>query len=362
MNASPTEVFNVLVAKGGEAGWNSRALRANFTGFRSGARGVHEEFQSPRTAFHTWRPRELWEWQVADHIVENRTYLVALASENSPETQPFDKEAVTAAQCMAAFAMSPLPDGADGTLVALSQHINPNVGAVAALSFLWISEGERLLVDFAAALAAQAAQMRGRRRTRGAALGIDGDALALLAPQPPGRNDSLSLAQVLAVASNNDALLRGFGALNLPHVLAGSAGPTDMRAKDLLRLYTALERNATAEERMAFAAGLAEDDLALQSQGEAMAAMQWRVVQELARRDCAGNIPDFNKDKKSGGLSIELLVGIGVAVLLILVAGVASCLCRWRRKRRQRRDMAAAAALLETTTRAAEAVGQSCEA
>lgn len=93
--------------------------------------------------------------KVADHIVENRTYLVALASENSPETQPFDKEAVTAAQCMAAFAMSPLPDGADGTLVALSQHINPNVGAVAALSFLWISEGERWV------------NLRGHRRPRG---------------------------------------------------------------------------------------------------------------------------------------------------------------------------------------------------
>lgn len=345
-NAAPEEVFNALVSKGSEAGWNPMLRKANASSFRGGARAVHESFKSPRVLFGTFESRELWEWQAASHSLSNHTYLLALTSADESMTPPFTNNAVQAAQCLAAYEASPAPAG--GTRVRMTQHVNPNVGFWAKLDFMWQSTGEHMVADFAAALSKEAQRLSEQRG--GAMPTIDGGALELLATPAPGRNLTLPVADVIALSGTD--FLRGFVSLDLPGVLDASSWPLDdfnTRAAEMLQIFQKVQANATEAEVNSFGSAAGADAIEVQRQGEVLAAVQLRVLKDVAASDCTAGagLPDINGDKAPTGAPVVLAIVVAVLLVVAILATCSVCFVRrWRRLRRNRAAVAAAAMLL----------------
>lgn len=348
--ARPIEVFNVLVNKADETTWNSALNRVNLTGLSRGVRGLHEEFVFSKKL----EPRELWEWQAASHNLTNDSdggaYLIAIASASAPFTDSFSPKDVLAAQCLAAYQVSPGPAG--GSVVNMTSHLNPKILFAPIISKMWPAIAEDTIRQFASALINESQRMAKQRAAGPAEARVDGGALALLAPPPPGRNTSATLADVLR--ATDSSRLRVFASLDIPQLLDTSNGSTwgagefHDRAAELLHVFGFVKANATSQEAAPFCAGLALDAITVQLQGQALASLQWRVLDQLAKQDCAGaHLPDINNNKSGSGLSLALIGACTAAlVLCCLVCGM--CCCRtWKRRRHDRRARAAAAALLE---------------
>jgi len=371
--ATPQEVFNAIAAKQQEAGWNPNLKKVNITGFTRGARGVHEEFSTPSLLGLRLSPRELWEWQAANHTLGSEEYVIALNSDSDPFSPAFGDKAVVATQCIAGFQVS--PDGAGNARVRMAQHLNPNAGIASHFSILWEQTALSMLASWAEEVSVEARNLVAQRHCgKGScAVTIDGGALELLRPKPLHRNSSATIDWVLSLAPKMQGLRqhvrsdsvpswqRGFAALDLPKVLNVSAWPDgefESQAEQVLALYRFVQHNATEAENATFAAGRAKDALVVQSQGEALAGLQWRYMEGIAQADCDSNLPDINGDKGHRALPFWALVVTAVALLALLAAGISCCCVRFCRLRRERRARQAASLLLSTASMSSAAASE----
>mmetsp|Transcript_40845 Transcript_40845/g.94774 ORF Transcript_40845/g.94774 Transcript_40845/m.94774 type:complete len:646 (+) Transcript_40845:192-2129(+) len=357
--AGPVEAFNAIAAKREEARWNPQLKKVNITGFSRGARGVHEEFATPSVLGLRLAPRELWEWQAANHTVGSETYILALNSED-PFSPAFEEKAVVATQCIAAFEVG--PDGAGNARIRMAQHLNPNAGMATRFPFLWEQTALSMLAVWAEEVSVEARNLVAQRHCGKGSCDMpnyDAGVLRLLSPSPLNRNESATIHWVLSLAPKHKGLRqtplhwqRGFAALDLPKVLNVSDWPADafsQRAGEVLSLYHLVQHNATEAEAAIFV-GQAKDALAVQRQGEALAGIQMRYLEAIYKADCDSNLPDINGDKGHRALPFWVLVS-AVVVLLGLVAACFSCCCvRACRRRRERRARQAASLLLSTAS------------
>lgn len=341
---SPEELFNVLAAKGREPSWNKQVSREELLQHRGGARGVHEMLPTPKDVPKLLAStRELWQWQAAKHSMANRTYLLVLSSQDHASSPHFESDSIEAAQCLAAYEVSPATGG--GSLLRVIQQPNPNIyKLIGHLAFLWSTISQRMLGQWAEDLIAEAQRLATERRQQHG-FPVDGDVLALLAPAPPERNASISLQVAL---NSSDGFLQAFAQLDIPAQL----NITDDFVKcaaTVHQLGLRLQRNAT-EQEFALLRMQAADSLDLQLQGEALAAVQWRILEEQAKQACiGGNIPDPNKHADENGLSVTQVICIGVAFIVTLFGLCVAVCCGCRkyraRKRRQLRLAGASDAL-----------------
>eukprot|EP00929_Paragymnodinium_shiwhaense_P060817 TRINITY_DN30360_c0_g1_i6.p1 TRINITY_DN30360_c0_g1~~TRINITY_DN30360_c0_g1_i6.p1 ORF type:complete len:635 (+),score=170.58 TRINITY_DN30360_c0_g1_i6:783-2687(+) len=362
-DATPADVFNVLIAKRREADWNSKLVRADVLDFKSGARSVHEAFT---TGLPMLANREIWEHQAASHDLVNGSYNVVLTSTSEETTGKFDSWDAEAAQCLAAYTVS--PSGAGGSKVRTTTHFNPNIWGetiLSHLSALWAKAGEDAVADFAEALRKQAEAFAAGRKSgddAGLLWQLDGDAMRLLAPAPVDRNESVTLAHVAAARQRHERE-RLFSQLDIPVALNASAGNFDARAEELLGVLRSFAANATEAENATFKKGKAEDPVELQRQGVALTAMQVRVTGVVAQRDCDSGsdpMPDINKDGADNGMPLETLAAVVITVVLLGCIGTALCCIKVRRSRsRQREGEAAAAGLMENAVGVEAAVQES---
>jgi len=341
-NVDPAEVFNRLVNKEEEHSWHAGQGPVNITGFHGGARGIHEEFKAPKVMWHQFKTREMWEWQAAEHNSTDGSYLLALQSAGDPFSPSFGSSDVSAFQCLAAYKATPVTrGGSTGTLLQFSSHLNPNIGLLSKLRLLWQKAGEQMVKEFADSILAAIGT--------GSAAPLDGGSLSLLAPPPEGRNDSLSIDEVVALDPKNDSSLvfrRGFSQLDLPKQIDVSATDLTSNAESVYKLYQRLQNNATEEEKGPFQGGAATTALTLQRQGESLAAIQIRTMEVVAKIDCEGD-PDWDHNHPAGGLPFGLIIGIAVAVTVVLLACISWCCCRFCRGRlREKRSRRAAQDLL----------------
>ncbi|CAJ1349000.1 unnamed protein product [Effrenium voratum] len=357
--AGPQEVFHAIAAKLQEARWNPSLRKLNLTGFHRGVRGIHEEFATTKILGLELTP-QLFEWQAASHNASLERYLVAVESDEDPQVPSFD-QSVVARQCLAAYEVVPgTADGKLATRVRMAQHLNPNAGLVSHFEFLWEKTAIAMLGTWASEVSEEARDLVAERhcgKDSCAMPGFDFELLELLAPPPLQRNESLTMADVLARAPKT---LRGrrlgqsatgwqreFARLSLPHAL----NTTDLAttAHEAMDLFQLLQHNATEEERRPFARR-ASDAMDLQSQGEALASLQWRVLEAITLEDCNASLPDINGNTGNHAPPLVLLIGIAVAVLALL-AGLTSCCCiKFFRMRRNRQARQAASLLLSAAS------------
>jgi len=348
-HAAPQDVFNLLVAKSNESRWNAAVARADVSVFHGGARAVHEALDIPSVKIVTPH-RELWEWQAARHFLQNGTYQIALTStkdgqQNSPK---FFSNSQEAWQCLAAYELTPHPDG--GTLVRMTSNFNVNAGI---LSPLAKGVSESMLVEFAEALVAAAEQYSHNHQSSRGPM-VDPGALQLLVPNPPDRNQSVTIKEVLHAKEGE--WLTVFAQLDVPQVLNTTAWPMeefDERSRDLSALLQRLAYNATAVENATIAKGRATTMLHVQLQGEVLAAIQMNVFIDLARKECAGGaaLPDIDGNKGEGGLDLRLIIGLSVAALAVLATACTCCCCVKRARRRRLAAQADSTSLLDARAR-----------
>jgi len=247
-----------------------------------------------------------------------------------------DYEAV---QCLAAYEIS-LAKGSvsqDSSLLRMISHPNPNLYSVVdKISYLWNSESEKMLGEWGRALIAEAKE-QASQRTQGHAFTVDKDALALLAPVPPTRNGSISLQSVLEAGNRTREEIRY---LDIPAALNVSNGSFQECAAAVHEIGLRLRSNATDRE-FALLSVEAKDQLSLQQQGEALASIQWRLLEEDAAKECLPSSwhPDINNNAGEGGLTFTQLICIGIAIILVLIGLVVACCCACRRYRRRKREM-----------------------
>jgi hypothetical protein len=334
-SVSPEEVFNVLAAKEQEPSWNPQLSRAEALQFDSGARGVHEMLAMPSEFMKMIAsPRELWEWQVANHSAEDRSFLLALSSQATASSPNFDSSHARAAQCLAAYEVSPVAEG--GVLVHMVSHPNPNLPSfVGKISVLWSSLSEQMLGQFASDLTTAAQNLADQRARKGTLL-VDRGVLGLLQQAPPGSNASISIDSVLNAGAKD--WRRTFEQLDIPSALNSSSCPPkafEKCAADVHRLGKLVKANATSQE-WTILREQAVDELDLQAQGEALASVQLRVIQELRCAPGPG-LPDINNNTADRGMSLEYVIAIAATALLILVAAIvaACCYCKRRRQKRE---------------------------
>lgn len=352
-SAWPAEVFNVLVAKGREASWNHLRKRVNLTGISKGERGVHEEFELGGQ--YRFAPRELWEWQVARHDIVNDSYVVALSSLEENPSSPFANEDVAAAECLTAFEIR--PEG-EGVVVRLVMHMNPHAPKIGSLvwNVFWNRDFQGSIVSFANSLINEVQRVAGEsmeERSRD----FDVEALALLAPLPPRRNSSVTIAQILtehARQPHNHSVfatlvapwLRLFGSLNLPQALAAASSNLPQLSNEVFELLRLLASEVTAAH-LVVPHWPARDGIELQRHGEILAAVQLLVLESIAAADCeSGPLPDINKDKAAKGFKFAVLISVVLVFLTTLGCMIASCVWRYKRRRRQRQAEIAASVLL----------------
>jgi len=348
--AAPIATFNALVDKSNEASWNKELKRAEMLNFSGSARGIHEELVVRKTMPSV--VRELWEWQVAHHDLENGSYVVVVSSMSAASSSKFDSSNVEAHQCLAAFEIS--PNSMNGSRVLMISHLNPNAWWLTRIPKLW--DAEDGVVNFAKALGEQASQwaQHGWRP--------DSDALRLLVPTPSDRNASLRIRDVLVADSKTWEQL--FIGVDIPQVLDMSDGDWSgdsfhQRAKELHTLLLRLAFNATAAENATFQTGPARSPLEVQQQGQSLAHLQLRMIAAVAFADCSGggeDLPDINDNGSEPGLPFWA-VGV-IAGLLLLVAcatGIGGCCCVRRCLKLKRQRESPASLLLEASAEAGEA-------
>lgn len=343
--ATPSEVFAVAVATAREPQWNPAMVAVNVTGFKSGARGLHEALSLPLPLSGD---REVWERQVATHDLDHDTFLLASASSSAPSSPPFSDHDELAFRCLQVLQVRPAQSGAR---VFLSSSFNPNLKLDVLEWYLWKKRSGDVLLEYVRRLSSEVVRLV-HSRSLGPVppASIDGDALVLLAPSPPDTNESMTLAEVLSSKSDLQ-LLRRTAALNVPVVLRASDwsdGVFQDRASELLQLLQRLAANASKAEAATIAKGAASDALALQAQGEALASIQMRIRATLAENECSDHhIPDINGNGKGGGLAVWICIVL-LVLCLALVAGCSVCAgYQVRRIWRQKRAMRAAAVLLD---------------
>jgi hypothetical protein len=332
-SVTSAEVFNLVVAKAQESSWNQQVAQAATLEQKSGARGIHEKINLPQGLRKLLYPREFWEWQIANYSAENRSYLVALSSQGTHSAPKFENGDVEAAQCLAAYEISPAGDS--GVHFHMVTHTNPNGNfLLQKIGFeLWETQGRGMLIKFANELTA-AAQKLAQDVTQGHPLTLDDGVLALLNPTLPSANSTVSLENVASASGHK--FYQQFGALDVPGALNSSSCPPNkfqQCAKAVHEIGLLLKDNTTEREWSALEKQ-ASNALELQLQGVTLAAVQWRVVQELAREKCAEGptVPDINDNGSDSGISMTLLIGAGVAIVLVIIACIISfcCCCRKR--------------------------------
>lgn len=353
-SAQPADVFNVIANKEHEPRWNSQVTRMRIADFSSGTnagvRGVHEEHAAP-TGLPIWfkeGPSELWEWQAANHSLENQTYMVVLASTAAAESSKFGRRNKEAVQCLAAYKV--YPASTNGTQVRMVTHLNPNSMLPQQAGWMWNSINRKRLGKYAAELTAEVHRLVSVRGRGGQAI-TDGTLLTLLSPAPPGRNRSVSIAQVLEAKGKD--VFRKFAQLDLPHVLNTSAWAVEnfaTHASELSSLAQRLKANMTALEYEAFRPAVALDVIDVQTQGECLSAAQLRVIQELAIEDCAGSsssglLPDDDDVDRPTEKPRLILVAAGAfAVLMLFCVAMVCCCLKCRRRLREKRALGPASA------------------
>jgi len=192
-----------------------------------------------------------------------------------------------------------------------------------------------MLVEFANALTT-ASQKLAQDATQGKLLRLDDGVLSLLNPTPPSTNGTFSLESV--AAANTSEFYEQFRALDIPNVLNASACPTDKfqqcaRAVHDIGLY--LHPNTT-EQEWSILQTQASNAIDLQLQGVALAAIQWRFLQDRAERKCArgAHLPDINNNAADKGISMAALIAIGISIVLVIISCVVTCICCCRRRGR----------------------------
>lgn len=257
----------------------------------------------------------------------------------------------------------------------MAQHLNPNAGIASHFSILWEQTALSMLASWAEEVSVEARNLVAQRHCgKGScAMTVEGGVLELLRPKPLHRNSSATIDWVLSLAPKMQGLRqhirsdpvpswqRGFAALDLPKVLNVSAWPDgefESQAEQVLALYRLVQHNATEAENATFAAGRAKDALVVQSQGEALAGLQWRYMEGIAQADCDSNLPDINGDKGHRALPFWALVVAAVALLALLAAGISCCCVRFCRLRRERRARQAASLLLSTASMSSAAASE----
>jgi len=346
--ASPSEVFNVLLANAAAARWNPLLHSTSVLSFRSGAREIRETILLPLVA--NGRLRSLRLRQAASHDLTTGAYLVALSS---PATSRKVDDTLRASQCLEAYSVRSAEN--NGTLFHLTSHFNPNVGTAVPDSF-WDAVGENALVDFAGALSTEVWGVA-RLRASGSLLleTVDPDALRLLSPEPADRNASETVAHTISLDA--EAWMEAFASLNLPWALNASAwscpGCFEHHATGILKLFERAQAttslNVTRSEASVFLAGSAQDAVTLQSHAEALALIQGRAIAIVTDLACENlELPDIDGNLSGSGFPLWALVGASiVTIVVILIAGISCCCCqRWHRRWRERRLRAAAVAAL----------------
>eukprot|EP00746_Dinoflagellata_sp_MGD_P059548 gnl/MRDRNA2_/MRDRNA2_253968_c0_seq1.p1 gnl/MRDRNA2_/MRDRNA2_253968_c0~~gnl/MRDRNA2_/MRDRNA2_253968_c0_seq1.p1 ORF type:complete len:709 (+),score=133.14 gnl/MRDRNA2_/MRDRNA2_253968_c0_seq1:2-2128(+) len=337
-NVQTIEAFNTLIHKVKEPRWNSQLLNAavNDT-MHGGARSVHEAPVTPPFLSRLVYPRELWEVQVVDHNISNAgTYLVVIASSADRDSAPFAANAVTAAQCLAAYELAP---STIGSRVVFTMHTNIN--APGPSQKLLDSHAAAMLSSWAAAFITEAEHLA---RQRGSdQFQLDPGALALLAPVvadgasiEPEDKKVTSVADVLANGLNHQQRIQLFLSVKLPYALDTSAWRNSTmfhkQSQAVMQLYQLLIHNTTDVEASFFNAA-ATDAIEIQQQAEALASIQLRLATSLSQEECAGSLPDIDNNGKEHGFKLYELLIAGAATLFVLITAICMCCCRQRLQR-----------------------------
>lgn len=339
--ALPEEAVQALMHIRQEAEWDASVKRADVLNFSGGARGIHEELAIPeKVRVVTARDRELWEYQAAAHDLGNGSFLVVLSSMASPATQPFQSGDVVAQQCLSATSLEKRPDG--GSKVQFISHFSPNVWWkwLPMIHSMWNDAIEAQLVTFASAFATEATSLAAKRGTSNLLLdSVDGEALRLLTPSPPGLNISETIAGLLVdFGSDHEAhvrWLRRFATLDIVSEL--DTNHWEMRqfvekVTQLRKLLLRLSHNATAEENFTFERGAARDAIEVQQQGLALSSLQARVRKALSIEDCGAVLPDIDHNHQETGMALWIVALVTLS--LVVSVGVACCsICRRLRRR-----------------------------
>mmetsp|Transcript_54136 Transcript_54136/g.116917 ORF Transcript_54136/g.116917 Transcript_54136/m.116917 type:complete len:549 (-) Transcript_54136:227-1873(-) len=333
-DVQPVELYNALVDKQAEPRWNQDLLSVELGNRSGGARSVHSLIDPGFRCLGSSTPhRDVWEWQAAAHNVTSDEYLLSLSSAQV-SSKAFDGSGGEATECLAAFRISA---GTNGSRVHMISHLNPKAWCLRFVSWDKISADR--LTRFAGALSAQAKSLANLRRND-TGLEVDDGALNLLSPEPPDRNESVTLAEA-AHAPGNVSESREFLDLSVPWVLNHSkwAGDFKAHAQELHNLLGRLAWNATEQEKSTFSS-LALDAMDIQRQGEVLGALQLRALLASVARLChggGGGLPDIDRDKNGGGLSLPVLITLlVVTLLLVCILAALGCICCWKKRRAQR--------------------------